>query len=110
MAGEAAADHVRHHGDDEGRLLDHMQRQLHHFGRGGTLAGDALLAAGAIDSFDSIRPDEADRVGVLADQPVRAHPARLATFRGLHGLVQRVQAVAGDPLGAGIAADDVAHA
>ncbi|MNM99357.1 hypothetical protein D3C81_1119170 [compost metagenome] len=109
VAGEAAADHVRHHGDDEGRLLDHMQWQLHHFRRAGALAAGALLAAGAVDPFNSIWPDEADRVGVLADDAVRAHPAGFAALRGLHGLVQRMQAVAGDPLGARVAADDVAH-
>ncbi|MCY1438399.1 hypothetical protein D9M71_545950 [compost metagenome] len=109
VTGEAAADHVRHHSDDERRLLDHMQWQLHHFRRAGALAAGALLATGAIDPFNSIWPDETDRMGVLADDAIRAHPAGFAALRGLHGLVQRMQAVAGDPLGARVAADDVAH-
>ncbi|MCY1362209.1 hypothetical protein D9M69_489130 [compost metagenome] len=109
VAGEAATDHVRHHADVEGRLLDHMQRQLHHLGGGAALAGSALLGAAAVDALETVGADEAcgDRMGILADDAVGAHPARLPLL--LHGGMQRVQAVAGDPLGARVAADDVAH-
>ncbi|MCY1362037.1 hypothetical protein D9M69_487360 [compost metagenome] len=109
VAGETAADHVRHHADVEGRLFDHMQRQLHHFTGSAALAGGALLGAAAVDALDAVGADEARcrGVGVLADQAIGAHPARLSL--GLHGGMQGVQAVAGDPLGARVAADDVAH-
>ena len=39
-----------------------------------------------------------------------AHPAHLAALGGVHGRMQRMQAVAGDPFGAWIATDDVVHA
>ncbi|MNQ76563.1 hypothetical protein D3C85_914060 [compost metagenome] len=109
VAGEAAADHVRHHADVERRLLDDMQRQLHHFRGGAALANGALLGAAAVDALEPVGADEArgNGVGVLADDAVGAHPTGLPLL--LHGGMQRVQAVAGDPLGARVAADDVAH-
>ena len=110
MAGQAAADHVRHHADMEGRLFDHVQRQLHLDAGTAALAGGALLGAAAVDALEPGRADKAgsDGVRVLADDAIGAHPAGLVL--ALHGRMKRVQAVAGDPLGARVAADDVAHA
>ena len=110
MAGQAAADHVRHHADMEGRLLDDVQRQLHLDAGAAALAGGALLGAAAVDALEPGRADEtgSDGVRVLADDAVGAHPAGLVL--ALHGRMERVQAVTGDPLGAWVAADDVAHA
>ncbi|MNE38437.1 hypothetical protein D3C80_1323340 [compost metagenome] len=106
VAAQAATDHVRDHGDVKRRLQHLMQRQLHHRCRTALVAG-ALLGATAVDAFDAVGADKADTMGVLADEPVGAHPAVLLTL--LHGRVQRVQAVAGDPLGARITANNVAH-
>ena len=110
VAGETAADHVRDHRDEECRLLDHMQRQLRFLHCAGAARAAALLAAGAIDAADAVGADEADGVRVLADHAVGAHPAHLAALGGVHGRMQRMQAVAGDPFGAWIATDDVVHA
>ena len=109
MTGQAAADHVRHHADQEGRLLDDVQRQLDLDAGATAFAGSALLGAAAIDALEAGRADEASGNGVrvLAQDAVGAHPAGL--ILALHGCVQRMQAVTGDPLGTWVAANDVAH-
>src|SRR5690606_24396761 len=110
MAGEPSTDHVRHHADVEGRLLDDVQRQLHLDAGAAAFAGGALLGTAAVNALDPGRADEAggDGMWVLADDAVGPHPAGLVL--ALHGCMKRMQAGAGDPLGARVAADDVAHA
>ena len=108
MAGQTATDHVRYHADVERRLLDDVQRQLHLDTGAAAFAAGALLGAAAVDTLEPGRADETggDGMRVLADDAVGPHPAG---FGLLHRRMQRVQAVAGDPLGAWVAADDVAH-
>src|SRR5690606_19678220 len=96
--------HIRHHADVVRRLGDHVQRQLHGLDGGGTLAGaTAVLRAGAVYALDAVGPDEAYGMGVLAHDAVGAHPLAFAL---LQRCMQRMQAVAGDPFGARVAADD----
>ncbi|MNF17628.1 hypothetical protein D3C80_2212410 [compost metagenome] len=50
-----------------------MQRQLN-FGRSNALDRTALLGATAVDALDAVGANEAHGMGILADDPVRAHP------------------------------------
>jgi hypothetical protein len=82
-----------------------MQWQLH-FNGGGTLGCTTLLNAAAIDTLDAVGPDKSDAMEILADDAIGPHPAVLCR---LHRCVQWMQTVTGDPFGAGVAADYVAH-
>ncbi len=105
VTAQAATDHVRHNADVERWRRHLMQRQLH-FNGGRALGRAALLRAAAVDTLDAVGADKTNAMGVLADDAIGPHPAVLCR---LHGCVQRMQTVTGDPFGAGVAADNVAH-
>ncbi len=105
VAAQAATNHVRHHVDVERRRWHLVQRQLH-LHRRRALGRAALLGAAAVDTFDTVGADKTHAMYIFADDAVRPHPTVL---QRLHGGVQRVQAVAGDPFGPWVAADNVAH-
>lgn len=105
MTAQAAPDHVRYDADVERRSRHLMQRQLH-FNGGRAFARPALLNATTVNALDAVGTDKTHPMGILADDAIGSHPAVL---RRLHGRVQRVQSVTGDPFGAGVAADNVAH-
>ncbi len=116
VAGEAPAGQVRYHRDQEVRGLDDDLPPIIGglaAGTGATSHHGSLLDTAAVDALDAVGPDEADRMGILADHAVGAHPLRRCgrslAKRRQHAQVLGMQAVAGDPLAARIATHDLVH-